>query len=128
MTSPASTGTVTCILVLVNLSAATATFTNSEDSGNDRTVPPSQAADPSNAWIPWCDSGDAFGAHHMELALSGRTYAIWQHRDDDGDHVRYSTDGKFYSPGTAIPGNSATGQRVILVIMPDGTPKLLTYA
>ena len=62
-----------------------------------------------NMWIPWCISETEFITYRRHILISPLAFgvipvvfAIWQ----QGDYVRYSTDGLFYSDGTLVPGNA----------------------
>ncbi|MBW4619335.1 MAG: hypothetical protein KME17_08250 [Cyanosarcina radialis HA8281-LM2] len=123
-----ATGTITGLQVVTNLYRSTVNFTNTEYSGNDRTIPSQNSEAVGNAWIPWCDRADDFAGHHMEIQSEDKslTYYIWQHLDTDGDFVRYSTDG-FETPGKPIPGNAGTGQSVLLTILANGSLLMTHY-
>jgi hypothetical protein len=74
-----------------------------------------------NMTIPWCTSQTDFEQNHhiiiVPLASNviPTNFYIWQ----DGDYVRFSTDGVFHSNGQLVPGNSAVGGNKNLTI--EGT-------
>ena len=62
-----------------------------------------------NMWIPWCWSETQFINDHRRILIAPPAFNeipvrfnIWQ----QGDYVRYSTDGLFHSDGTLVPGNA----------------------
>ncbi len=115
---------VTGLQIVVNEYGSSITFTNTESSGNDRTLPSATACTVGNAWIPWCTNSQDFPDHHMEVTSGdGTLHAyIWQ-RDNN---VLASTDG-FEDPGTPIAGNSGIGQSVLLVVTTNGSLIMSTY-
>lgn len=71
-------------------------------------------------WVPWCTDESAFSSHRIEVGPGAYpTFLIWQEKSDDGDHVRFCTDGNFHFTGNFIPGNSAVGGDRILYV--EGT-------
>lgn len=78
-------------------------------------------------WIPWCDYQKSFErGHHMKVLwsfplVSPKNYIppqpfawIWQ----QGDFVRFSTDGKWKFNGDPIPGTSKKGGDRALMVSP----------
>ena len=72
-------------------------------------------------WVPWAGKGD-FGSKH--LAAEGRRndpgFWLWQANNADGDHVRFSTDGRWYDRGERVDGISAVDGNRTLVVFDDG--------
>lgn len=52
-------------------------FVNTEHAGDNRTIQPSQTAS-IGAWVPWCDSGEQFPFHHLELTAPKWVKYIYQ--------------------------------------------------
>ena len=65
----------------------------------------------SSMWIPWCSSEKDYPAHHIEIRLQSApvnsipALSIWQ----DGDYVRWSTNGAYHPNANLVPGNSTVG-------------------
>ena len=74
-------------------------------------------------WIPWCRSQNEFGVHHIEIEVpkGQRKFYIWQSADQDGDYVRFSTDGQYHASGTRVPGVSTVNGNRLIVIREDGS-------
>jgi hypothetical protein len=80
--------------------------------------------------IPWATNKEDFLTHHIELSIPEDTnpFCIWQHDDDDGDHVRVSLDGLYHStdvdngrPAQVVSGASEVNGYREIRIEPDGT-------
>ena len=70
--------------------------------------------------IPWAGSGD-FVAKHLEVQFNGVTrFWIWQALNADGDHVRFSIDGRWHDRGEPVDGISAVDGDRTLVVFDDG--------
>lgn len=113
---------VTGLHVITNFYAATITFTNTESSGNNRSIDANTTKDVGNAWIPWCDSEDKFPAHHMEIRAADLTLYFWQ----SGDAIHYSRSG-WSANAPTIPGNSDISQNVAWTLSANGQPTQTTY-
>ena len=62
--------------------------------------------------VPWCAaSADDFARKHLRLEGGGGRYWIWQANNADGDHVRFSTDGRWHSSDEPVDGASIVNGR-----------------
>ncbi|MGH9404492.1 MAG: hypothetical protein ACRD3D_01500 [Terriglobia bacterium] len=118
---------VTGLQIVVNLRNQEITFTNTESDVNERIIGPKTSASVKNAWIPWCVNKGEFPQHHFHVYSGGdMNWYLWQRQGNDGDHVRFSRTG-YEEPGTPVAGDPATGQDVLLVVLPDGALFLTKY-
>lgn len=113
---------VTGIQYIQNDSDSQVTFTNHEDSGNNRLVPATRRVGVGNAWVPWRedDQVDMVVKRMVVKAEDGTfEYTIWQH----GEHIRCvdGEDPKTAAGGELVPGDSYRGSSKNLVITRDGT-------
>jgi hypothetical protein len=76
----------------------------------------------SGAVIPKADSEKEWQKSHMKIVWGNQTqYCIWQHKDNDGNHIRYSKGDVYKKPGDKIPGDSSVaGPHRQLEVRPDG--------
>lgn len=65
-----------------------------------------------NMAVPWALAQGDFAAHHLELRLNGVTrFWIWQHdHRNDGDYVRFATNGAWSPLATRVKGFAGTGR------------------
>ena len=115
---------VTTIKRLENRSRSTVTLLNVENRnapGSGRAVAPGERVDKDmDNWIPWAGSGD-FATKHLEVQFNGVTrFWIWQALNADGDHVRFSVDGRWHDRGEPVDGISAVDGDRTLVVFDDG--------
>jgi hypothetical protein len=65
--------------------------------------------------IPWCDSRDAFPAHHIYVdcsnGLSALRHYIWQ----SGDYIYSCTDGRWHPDGRVPGASGILGQKIAIV-------------
>lgn len=106
---------VTGLQVITNLYPAEIRFTNTEHSGNNRTIGSSTTEGVSNAWIPWCDNKEQFPGHHMRIESANLNLYVWQ----TGPKIRYSRDG-WSANAPEIPGNSGINQSVAWTLDSNG--------
>src|SRR5215469_2960640 len=100
---------VTTITFLDNRSPATIRLTAIDTCGTTSvTVGPGQTAQVSMN-VPWVSDSTGFPTHHMELQFGSTTmFWIWQTgTSQDGNHVRFSTDGAWHPFGRHAHGISA---------------------
>lgn len=104
---------------LENRSQSTITLLNKENSnsrGHNIAVPPGShiAVDMAIPWAPF--SGD-FPSKHLELQMNGVTrFWIWQATKDDGDFIRFSTNGAWSNPGKHVFGYAGSANNLFEVI------------
>jgi hypothetical protein len=110
---------VTGLQVITNNYGSQIEFANAENDGNNRSIPNNNTTQVGNAWIPWCDSSDAYPQHHMSLQSDDGTLKlyIWQH----GSNIRYSANNVYDDNAPAISGDSTVGQSVALVVGSNGS-------
>lgn len=113
---------VTAIKRLDNRSGSTVTLVNVENPrapGSGQAVPPGGRLAMDN-WIPWAGSGD-FASKHLQVRYDGATrFWIWQALNADGDHVRFSVDGRWYDRGEPVDGISAPDGNRTLIVFDQG--------
>ena len=110
---------ITTITGLVNTSSAWVRLEDHRDGGALTVAPGETGA--LHLLVPWCNNQDDFEGGHF-LLLSGpgfapRLYWLWQDSDDDGDFVRFATDGRYHGrgdraeevPGRLVPGDANPG-------------------
>jgi hypothetical protein len=67
--------------------------------------------------IPWAPFSGDFPSKHLELQLNGVThYWIWQATKDDGDFIRFSTNGAWKNPGDHVFGYAGSANNLFEVI------------
>jgi hypothetical protein len=114
---------VTSIKSLDNRSSSTVTLVNVENpgaKGSGRAVAARERLDDMDNPIPWAGSGD-FASKHLQVRYDGATrFWIWQALNADGDHVRFSVDGRWRDRGEPVDGISAPDGDRTLVVFDDG--------
>lgn len=110
---------VTAVKRLKNSSSSVVRLINRENpntKGNDIAVSPGEELEV-DMWVPWATSANEFETHRLELYRDGATYSIWQANRDDGDFVRFSSDGAWADPGAHVHGFAdVDGDRAIVVL------------
>ena len=62
--------------------------------------------------VPWATQGD-FGTKHLEIKVNGVTrFWIWQANNNDGDFIRFSTDGQWHDMGDHVHGYAGTATNI----------------
>ena len=86
-------------------------FENRDTKGHDVSVPAGQSIELDMA-VPWAGVQGDFAGHHLELQINNQTrFWIWQADNrNDGDYVRFSTNGLWSALATRVKGIAETGQ------------------
>ncbi|HET6978327.1 MAG TPA: hypothetical protein VFI24_18495 [Pyrinomonadaceae bacterium] len=62
--------------------------------------------------VPWATQGN-FGTKHLEIKVNGATrFWIWQANNNDGDFIRFSTDGQWHDLGDHVHGYAGTANNI----------------
>src|SRR5690349_6187001 len=90
---------------------------NANVPGNGRVIEPGDWWGRFDMWVPWAARERDFAHHHLRVDLDGTpSFWLWQADTDDGDFIRYSTDGAWHRPGDHVPGAAIVGgDRTLLV-------------
>ncbi len=118
---------ITSIQNVGNITGEQVVFVNLESSGNNRVVDNGAFLSVGNCWVPWCDRGNQYAQHHIEIRQGTKIlYAIWQKRDE----ILYSTTDDFNEArpvqSTGNNGKIAIGRAYNLVISPEEIKATLT--
>ncbi|MBS1856439.1 MAG: hypothetical protein JST11_13815 [Acidobacteria bacterium] len=108
------------------------TFINTEDSGNNQTVPPlSMFRTQQHFNIPdMSDCGEYFQAHHMEVQSVDGTpiFSFWD--NDDANYALCCCSGRNCTSGTNMPGYFDGGNNAtvgIMISQPTGAYAIQAY-
>lgn len=105
----------TGLIRISNAYSAAVKFTNVENAGHNQTIAPLTNVSAGNAWIPWCDSKEAFDKKHMKIESTNLSLYIWQ----QGETIRCTIDG-WQENAPNIGGDSDSNQSVYWTIGADG--------
>jgi len=112
---------VTAIKQIINQTSGTASVFNHENTGTNKENIPAGAAVACDMWIPWCTSQADFDYnHYLRVVAGSRTTWIWQNKDNSGDRVRVSPEGRFQNNQTPIDGDATVNGNRILYIRASG--------
>ena len=86
---------------------------NTSTRGHGVTVPPGSSITVDMA-IPWSATADPFNSNHrLEIRVNGVTrFWIWQAANNDGDYIRFSTDGQWHDMGDHVHGYAGTANNI----------------